>query len=126
VVDEDAAAHARWIFARFIEIGSCTVLAREVGARGLGTPRGSQIDKKYLYRMQSFVDGSVFARVFLTDVDRCGLRSFVRPVGAVLVTAGLDEVRVPGPNQTRCSVSASLLVAMKRHPFPPVARPFRL
>ena len=50
--------------------------------------------------MLSFVDGSVFARVFLTDGDRCRLRSFVRPVGAVLVTAGLDEVRVPGPNQT--------------------------
>jgi site-specific DNA recombinase len=43
----------RWIFARFIEIGSCTVLAREVGARGLGTPRGNRIDKTYLYRMLS-------------------------------------------------------------------------
>jgi hypothetical protein len=43
----------RWIFARFIEIGSCTVLAREVDARGLGTPRGNRIDKKYLYRMLS-------------------------------------------------------------------------
>ena len=53
VVDEDAAAHVRWIFARFIEVGSCTVLAREVHARGLGTPRGNRIDKKYLYRMLS-------------------------------------------------------------------------
>src|SRR5690606_23270200 len=53
LVDETAAAHVRWIFARFIEIGSCTVLAREVCARGLGTPRGNQIDKKYLYRMLS-------------------------------------------------------------------------
>jgi hypothetical protein len=53
LVDETVAAHVRWIFARFIEIGSCTVLAREVGARGLGTPRGNQIDKKYLYRMLS-------------------------------------------------------------------------
>lgn len=43
----------RWIFARFIEIGSCTLLAREVDARGLGTPRGNRIDKKYLYRMLS-------------------------------------------------------------------------
>ena len=48
----------------------------------------------------SFVDGSVFARVFLSVGDRCRLRSFVRPVDAVLVTAGPDEVRVPGPNQT--------------------------
>src|SRR5690606_23735720 len=53
LVDETAAAHVRWIFARFIEIGSCTVLAQEVFARGLGTPRGNRIDKKYLYRMLS-------------------------------------------------------------------------
>jgi len=48
----------------------------------------------------SFVDGSGFARVFLSDVDRSRLRSFVRPLYAVRLTAGLDEVRVPGPNQT--------------------------
>jgi DNA invertase Pin-like site-specific DNA recombinase len=53
LVDETGAAHVRWIFARFLEIGSCTVLAREVAARGLGTPRGNRIDKKYLYRMLS-------------------------------------------------------------------------
>ena len=53
IIDEEAAAHVRWIFTRFIEIGSCTVLASEVGARGLGTPRGNRIDKKYLYRMLS-------------------------------------------------------------------------
>jgi len=53
VIDEEAAAHVRWIFVRFIEVGSCTVLAREVGVRGLGTPRGNRIDKKYLYRMLS-------------------------------------------------------------------------
>jgi len=48
----------------------------------------------------SFVDGSGFARSFLSDVDRSRLRSFVRPVCAVPLTAGPDEVRVPGPNQT--------------------------
>jgi site-specific DNA recombinase len=53
VVDEDAAAQVRWIFARFIEIGSATILSREVGTRGLGTPRGNRIGKKYLYRMLS-------------------------------------------------------------------------
>ena len=53
LVDKTAAAHVRWIFSRFIEIGSCTLLAREVSARGLGTPRGNRIDKKYLYRMLS-------------------------------------------------------------------------
>ncbi|NPD21575.1 recombinase family protein [Alterinioella nitratireducens] len=53
VVDEEHAAHVRWIFARFLEIGSCTELAREVGTRGLRTPRGNRIDKKYIYRMLS-------------------------------------------------------------------------
>ena len=43
------------------------------------------------------VDGSVYARFFSTDVDRYEERSCVRPVGAVYITAGLDEVRVPGP-----------------------------
>ncbi|MDR5654365.1 recombinase family protein [Ruixingdingia sedimenti] len=53
VVDEDATAHVRWIFERFLEIGSCTELAREVGTRGIRTPRGNRIDKKYIYRMLS-------------------------------------------------------------------------
>jgi site-specific DNA recombinase len=51
LVDEDAAAHMRWIFAGFLEIGSCAILAKEVEARGLRTSRGNRIDKKYLYRM---------------------------------------------------------------------------
>ncbi|MBL9063168.1 recombinase family protein [Tabrizicola sp.] len=53
VVDDGAAEHVRWIFARFIEIGSCTILAQEVEAKGLRTSRGNRIDKKYLYRMLS-------------------------------------------------------------------------
>ena len=51
LVDDKTAAHVRWIFASFLEIGSCTELAREVGARGIRTPRGNRIDKKYLYRL---------------------------------------------------------------------------
>jgi len=50
VVDEQA-AQVRWIFARFLEIGSCTDLAREVEKRGLRTLKGNRIDKKYLYRV---------------------------------------------------------------------------
>jgi len=65
LVDEEAAEHVRWIFARFLEIGSCTVLAREVAARGLGTPRGNRIDKKYLYRMLS-------NRAYLGEADHKG------------------------------------------------------
>ena len=51
VIDETTAAHVRWIFARFIEIGSGTELAREVAQRGIRTPRGQRIDKKYIYRL---------------------------------------------------------------------------
>jgi len=51
VADADRAAHVRWIFARFLEIGSCTELAREVDRHGIRTPGGRRIDKKYLYRM---------------------------------------------------------------------------
>jgi len=51
IVKEDDAANVRWIFARFIEIGSGTELARELAARGVQTSRGNRIDKKYLYRL---------------------------------------------------------------------------
>lgn len=51
VVDGEGAEQVRWIFARFLEIGSATELAREVARRGIRTPRGNRIDKKYLYRM---------------------------------------------------------------------------
>jgi len=53
LVVEEAAAHVRWIFDRFIAIGSCTALAREVSGQGLGTPRGNRMGKKYLYRLLS-------------------------------------------------------------------------
>ena len=48
----------------------------------------------------SCVDGSFYARVNLSDFDVCRLRSCVRPFDAVDITAGLDEVRTSGPNQT--------------------------
>ena len=53
----------------------------------------------------SCVDGSFYARVNLSDFDVCRLRSCVRPFDAVDITAGLDEVRTLGPNQTRELVS---------------------
>ncbi len=37
----------------FLEIGSGTELAREITKRGIRTPRGNRIDKKYIYRMLS-------------------------------------------------------------------------
>lgn len=51
VVDDACAAHVRWIFARFLKIGSGTELAREVAKRGIRTPRGNRTDKKFLYRV---------------------------------------------------------------------------
>ncbi|MEP9390587.1 recombinase family protein [Mesorhizobium sp. KR9-304] len=51
VVDEENAEHVRWIFARFLEIGSGTVLARAAADRGMKTLHGNRIDKKYVYRM---------------------------------------------------------------------------
>ncbi|WP_347312025.1 recombinase family protein [Defluviimonas sp. SAOS-178_SWC] len=51
VIDDERAGHVRWIFAGFLEIGSATELAREVDRRGIRTPMGNRIDKKYLYRM---------------------------------------------------------------------------
>jgi hypothetical protein len=51
VIDNQRAEHVRWVFARFIEIGSGTVLAKELDERGVRSPKGNRIDKKYLYRM---------------------------------------------------------------------------
>ena len=45
------AKNVRWIFARFLEIGSATELAREVARRGIRTPRGNPMSKNFLYRM---------------------------------------------------------------------------
>jgi DNA invertase Pin-like site-specific DNA recombinase len=45
------AAHVRWVFARFIDLGSGTLLARELAERGVTTSRGHRIDKKFIYRM---------------------------------------------------------------------------
>ncbi len=47
----DNAATVRWVFARFIEIGSGTELARELDQRGVTTSRGHRIDKKFIYQM---------------------------------------------------------------------------
>jgi DNA invertase Pin-like site-specific DNA recombinase len=51
VVNTIEAEQVRWIFARFIEIGSGTVLAQEATARGITTKSGRPIDKKDLYRI---------------------------------------------------------------------------
>jgi hypothetical protein len=50
VVDADAAV-VRSIFERFVQIGSATVLARELRAEGVRTKRGKLVDKGYLYKL---------------------------------------------------------------------------
>lgn len=52
-MDDERAENVRWIFARFLEVGSATIMARELDARVIRTPKGNRIDKKYLYRMLS-------------------------------------------------------------------------
>ena len=51
VIDEEKAKNVRWIFSRFLEIGSATELAREVSKRGISTPRGNAMSKNFLYRI---------------------------------------------------------------------------
>ena len=47
----ERAERVRWIFTRFLEIGSTTELAREALARGIRNRNGNRMDKKYIYRL---------------------------------------------------------------------------
>lgn len=51
IVNDDAAANVRFIFKRFVEIGSGTTLLRELAQRGITTRQGKSITKGFLYRM---------------------------------------------------------------------------
>ena len=51
VINDEEARNVRWIFARFLELGSATELAREAAKRGIRTPRGNPMSKNFLYRM---------------------------------------------------------------------------
>jgi hypothetical protein len=51
VVNEEEAATVRGIFERFVEVGSATVLARELRHKGLRNKQGTLVDKGYLYRV---------------------------------------------------------------------------
>ncbi|TKZ20777.1 recombinase family protein [Shimia litoralis] len=51
VVNEAEAASVRRIFGRFVELGSATVLARELRRDGFRNKQGTLIDKGYLYRL---------------------------------------------------------------------------
>lgn len=51
VIVEDEAETVRQIFRRFIDLGSATLLAKELRAAGITTRRGAPISKSYVYRM---------------------------------------------------------------------------
>ena len=51
VVNADEAAKVRKVFERFVDVGSATVLARELRREGFRNKRGTLIDKGYLYRL---------------------------------------------------------------------------
>ena len=51
IVNEDEAAQVRRIFERFVELGSATVLARELRREEARNKQGTLIDKGYLYRL---------------------------------------------------------------------------
>ncbi|WP_372922435.1 recombinase family protein [Roseovarius sp.] len=51
VVNDAEAASVRRIFERFVELGSATVLARELRGDGFRNKQGTLIDKGYLYRL---------------------------------------------------------------------------
>jgi hypothetical protein len=51
LVNDTEAASVRRIFERFVELGSATVLARELRLEGFRNKQGTLIDKGYLYRL---------------------------------------------------------------------------
>ena len=51
VVNDEEAAKVRMVFERFVEVGSATVLARELRSDGFRNKQGTLIDKGYLYRL---------------------------------------------------------------------------
>ncbi|WP_406650446.1 recombinase family protein [Aliisedimentitalea scapharcae] len=51
IVNDAEAASVRRIFERFVELGSATVLARELRRDGFRNKQGTLIDKGYLYRL---------------------------------------------------------------------------
>jgi site-specific DNA recombinase len=51
VVNQEEAAKVRMVFERFVEVGSATVLAKELRHDGFRNKQGTLIDKGYLYRL---------------------------------------------------------------------------
>ncbi len=79
------AAHVRWVFSRVIEIGSGTLLARELAERGVTTARGHRIDKKFIYRMLN-------NRVYIGDAVHKGT-SYPGEHAAIIDREAWDKVQ---------------------------------
>ena len=50
-INEEEAATVRRIFERFLKVGSATLVARALNAKGVTTRRGKPIDKGFLYKL---------------------------------------------------------------------------
>jgi DNA invertase Pin-like site-specific DNA recombinase len=50
-IKKDQAADVRWIFDRFISLGSTLLVAKEAEKRGLLTPKGKPMSNSYVYRV---------------------------------------------------------------------------
>jgi site-specific DNA recombinase len=51
LIDQSEVATVQMMFERFVQLGSATVLAQELGAKGVTTRRGKPIDKGFLYKL---------------------------------------------------------------------------
>ena len=65
VIVEDEAATVRRLFRRFLEVGSATILAKELRGGGVTTRKGTSISKSYLYRLLN-------NRVYLGEITHKG------------------------------------------------------
>ena len=93
MIDEPESKNVKWIFARFLEIGSATELAREVARRGIRTPRDYTV----------WIRADVFTRYRITPLDRVRWRERIMNIAdipdqgqkggliAVICRAGMNQ-----------------------------------
>jgi len=114
IIDEKRARHVRWLFARFIETGSGTELAREAARRGMRTSRGNRIDKKFLYRLLN-------NRVYIGEVVHKGM-SYPGQHKAIIDRETWDKVHAilrTSPRKRACNTRAKTPALLKGLLFGP-------
>ncbi|MEO5333252.1 MAG: recombinase family protein [Magnetococcus sp. YQC-5] len=87
------AENVRHIFQRFLEIGSATLLIKELDEAGIKTKNGSYIDKAYLYRMLA-------NRLYLGEIVM-GEESFPGEHAAIIDRDIWEQVHTSMANNTR-------------------------